>query len=310
MTQIINSLAPIFLVIALGAALARGGLLTASLVKGVNRLVYWVALPALLYYDTASANYHGTGVGRLVLVMFAATVPVVLLGVIYGRLARMNAATAGTFVHVAMRGNLTYVGLPILLYLAAGGGPHAPRPTAIILAFAPFLVFQNVISILLLLVGREPVGWSMARSVTRGIVTNPLLVAVGLGLLSYVVGLRLPLVQARSLEALGQIASPLSLLGIGGSLLLLPVREHWGNAAVAAVLKVAGVPFCGWCFGRWAGLPPNELIVALVFLATPTAVASFPLVSQLEGDEPLCSTGIVLSTLFSAVSLAVVVGCF
>jgi predicted permease len=309
-SQVLNTLAPIFLVVALGAAIARGGLLTAGLLKGVNRLVYWVALPALLFYDTVTANYHGTGVGRLVLVMFAATVPAVVLGAIYARLARLNPAAAGTLVHVAMRGNLTYVGLPVLLYLASVRGPGGPRPTAIILAFAPFLVFQNVVSILLLLVGRDPFGWRMVRSVARSIVTNPLLVAVGAGLLACAAGLSLPLVLARSLEAVGQIASPLALIGIGGSLLLMPVRAHWGNAALAAFAKVAVVPFSGWLLGRWAGLPPNELIIALVFLACPTAVASFPLVSELGGDEALCSTGILLSTLFSAVSLAVVVGCF
>jgi predicted permease len=306
--QILDSLVPIFVVVALGAVLVRGGMLNAEVLRSVTRLVYWVALPALLFVDTARADLHGSGVERIIVVMIGATVPVIILGVIYARLARLTPAAAGTFVHVAMRGNLAYVGLPVLLYLAGAAGPSAPKPTLIILAFAPFVLFQNVVSILLLLAGREPVGRGMVGSLARGVITNPLLVAVALGLLASLVRLPLPAPLAQTLDAVGAMASPLALICIGGSLLTVPVRDHWGNAAVAAVLKVAGVPLAGLLLGRWLGLPPNELIIALVFLACPTAVASHPLVTQMDGDEGLASTAIVISTVFSIVPLALIVG--
>lgn len=308
MRQIADSLGPIFLVVALGAALARGGLLTPDVLKSLTRLVYWVALPALLFVETARADLHGAGVGRVVAVMCAATVPTVVLGILYARLARLGPAAAGTFVHVAMRGNLAYVGLPILLFLAAGGGPAAPRPAQIVLAFAPFVLFQNVVSILLLLAGHQPFGWTMVRDLVRGIVTNPLLVAVGLGLLASVTALPLPGPVRPTLDTVGAIASPLALLGIGGSLLTVPVRDHWSHAALSAVLKVAVVPLTGFLLARAFGLPRAETTLALVFLACPTAVASHPLVIALGGDEGLASTAIVLSTLFSIVPLALIVG--
>ena len=308
MRQILDSLAPIFLVVALGAALTRGGLLTADVLKGLTRLTYYVALPALLFMETARADLHAAGVGRVVALMCAATGPAVVLGIIYARLARMDAAMAGTFVHVAMRGNLAYVGVPVLLYLAAAGGPAAPRPAQVVLAFAPFVLFQNVISILMLLAGRQPLGPAMLGAVVRGIVTNPLLVAVGVGLLACVAGLSLPPPVAHPLEAVGAMASPLALIGIGGSLLTVPVRDHWGNAALGAVLKVGVIPLTGLLLCHGLGLSRPEMIIALVFLSCPTAVASHPLVIQLGGDEGLASTAIVLSTLFSVVPLALVVG--
>ncbi len=306
MSQILNSLVPIFLVVALGAALVRGGLLTAEVLKSLTRLVYWVALPALLFVETARAPVAAGGAGRTLLVMCAATVPVIALGILYARLVRLTPAGAGTFVHVAMRGNLAYVGLPILLYLAAG--PGTPKTTEIILAFAPFVLFQNVVSILLLLAGRQPFGWRTVGALARNIVTNPLLVAVAAGLLASLAAVALPPVVGNTLDAIGAMASPLALIGIGGSLLTVPVRDHWGNAAVGAAMKVALVPLMGLLIGRWVGLSRPEMITALVFLACPTAVASHPLVTQLGGDEGLASTAIVLSTLFSVVPLALIVG--
>ena len=307
-SQILDSLGPIFLMVALGAALVRGGVLTPEVLKGLTRLTYWVALPALLFVETAHADLHGAGVGRVVALMCAATVPVIVCGIGYARWARLGPAAAGTFVHVAMRGNLAYVGLPILLFLAAAGGPAAPRPAQVVLAFAPFVLFQNVVSISLLLAGHQPFGLAMVRDLARGIVTNPLLVAVALGLLASVAGLSLPAPLGPTLGTVGAMASPLALIGIGGSLLTVPLRDHWGNAALGAVLKVAVVPLTGFWLGRWLGLPRDELVIALVFLACPTAVASHPLVIQLGGDEGLASTAIVLSTLFSVVPLALIVG--
>jgi predicted permease len=306
-SRVLDCLGPIFFVVAVGAALVRGGMLTSETLKSLTRLVYWVALPALLFSETAQADLHGTGVVRVVTAMCVATVPVVAFGILYARLARMGPAVAGTFVHVAMRGNLAYVGIPILLYLATSLGPPAPRPAQIILAFAPFVLFQNVVSILLLLAGHQRFGLRLLRDLARGIVTNPLLVAVGLGLLACVARRPLPAPLMHTVEGVGAMASPLALIGIGGSLLTVPLRHHWGNAALGAVLKVAVVPLTGLLLGLWLGLPRDEMVIALVFLSCPTAVASHPLVIQLGGDEGLASTAIVLSTLFSVVPLSLIV---
>ena len=60
---VINTLAPVFLVIALGALLRRSGLLSADLVGGITRLAYWVGLPALLFYKIATAPQIDFAVG-------------------------------------------------------------------------------------------------------------------------------------------------------------------------------------------------------------------------------------------------------
>ncbi len=149
---VFNTLAPVFLLIALGAALLRAGFLTPELSKGINRLAYWVALPALLFQSTASAGPMSGG-GRLVLVMSGALLLVTLLALGLARGLRLPAVAAGTFVHVSMRGNVTFVGVPVVFYvLEATAGADAPAlKSAAILALAPFILVQNIIGFTALL---------------------------------------------------------------------------------------------------------------------------------------------------------------
>ena len=66
------------------------------------------------------------------------------------------------------------------------------------------------------------------------------------------------------------------------------------------------VPLLGWPLARWAGLSPDEMRITLLFLACPTAAASFTLAGKLGGDEALAASSVVLSTALSIASLSAV----
>ena len=53
---ILNSIAPIFLLIALGKLLHATGFFPDSFFKGLNKLVFWIALPALLVVRIGTAD--------------------------------------------------------------------------------------------------------------------------------------------------------------------------------------------------------------------------------------------------------------
>ncbi len=306
---VFNTLAPVFLLIALGAALLKAGFLTPELSKGVNRLAYWVALPALLFHSTASAGAPDGG-GRLVLVMLAALLLVTLLALGVALALRLPAVAAGTFVHVSMRGNVTFVGVPVVFYvLEAAAGADAPAlKSAAILALAPFILVQNIVGFTALLAGRHERGGKLLRTIGREIGTHPLLIAIALGLIVGWTGWRLPVALDRSLHALGAVALPVTLLGIGASLMTVRIRGQRQTALLASAFKLVVMPLLGWSFGRWLGLDRMELLLALVYLGCPTGASSFTVVAEMGGDEPMASTTIVLSTLLSAATLAVVVG--
>lgn len=309
--QILNILAPVFLMIGLGAILEATKFVSPTFLKEANRLTYWLGLPALLF-SQLTASFHDVGGARAMLgTMFLATVLVILLGYVVAWVLRVPGGAVGTFVQAGFRGNLAFVGLPIIFSfpdetLAWGGSIR----TAAILVVAPMMVFYNIAGVVVLLLSQHKLGWAMVKPFAKQLITTPPLLATIAGIVFALCRWPLPPAVDKTFTALGEMALPLGLLGVGGSLVTVKLRGNWLFPAVAATLKTVAAPALGWALGRHFGLAAAELKVLLVLLACPTAIVSYTMVIELKGDEALASGAIVFSVVASIVSLAVIVGVF
>ncbi len=308
---ILNTLAPVFLLIAIGAVLQRTNFVSVDFLKEANRVTYWLGLPALLFSQLAG-SFHTAGAARAMLVvMLVATGLVIAVSYGVARALRVPGASAGTLVQGAFRGNLAFVGLPIIyampdLTLAGGMSLRA----AAVIVVAPMMVFYNTAGVVALLLSRHAFGWQMVGPFLKQLATTPPLLATLAGIGFALMGWRLPLAVDRTLASLGEMALPLGLLGVGGSLVTVKLGAAWRAPLAAALLKTAVSPAIGWAVARWWGLEGLELKTLLIFMAAPTAVVSYTVAVELKGDEGLAAGTIVLSTLISVVSLVVIVGAF
>ncbi len=306
---IINTLAPVFLLILLGALLVRGGLIPSEVLKGLNKLTYWVALPTVIFHALATMTYEPGPAGRIFAVMMAGTFGGAITALVLGRLIGVSSRSMGTFLQATFRGNLAFIGLPVILY-AFASEPAALRTemtTAAILAFAPTMLVYNILAVLVLLLSSGNDNRGIVGRTVRQLATNPLVLAAVAGILFSLLDFPLPVALDRSLEAVGQMALPLALLCIGGTLIVVRVRGSLAHATTASLLKVAAIPAIGFAAAMLLGLSTDELRVAMILLASPTAAASFVLAQQLYGDEALASSSIVISTVLSLGSLTAVV---
>lgn len=297
---------PVFLVIALGAVLTRTRFLSAALLAELNRLTYYVGLPAYLFSSIAGATLGGGRALTVFGVMGGATLLALGVAYVVAKLRRVPAESFGSFLHASIRGNLAYIGLPVISLALAARHAGADAWAVALLAMAPLTVVANVLGVLLLLVGHGKPAPGMWRTLGWQLATNPLLIASAAGAICAASGRELPRWLMQSVMVTGQMALPLALLCIGGTLIVMPLRGKRTTAVLASVLKVAVTPLLGWPLARWIGLSPDETMIALLFLATPTAAASFTLAGKLGGDEALAATSVVVSTALSIVSLSVV----
>lgn len=104
----------------------------------------------------------------------------------------------------------------------------------------------------------------------------------------------------------GNLAVPLALLCIGGSLEMTSLRGHYAWIAASSVLKTAALPAIGWVHANVLGLGPADTRVVLIFCACPTAVVAYTMATQMKGDEQLAGGAIAVSTVISFLSLGVV----
>jgi predicted permease len=114
----------------------------------------------------------------------------------------------------------------------------------------------------------------------------------------------------KTFTALGEMALPLGLLGVGGSLVTVKLGDHWRRPLASALVKTVLSPLLGWAAGRALGLGAAELKLVLILMACPTAIISYTMALELKGDEALAAGTISLSVLTSLVSLAAIVGWF
>jgi predicted permease len=306
--NVFNSLAPVFCIVLLGAALRACGFLNQAGIAPVNRLVYWVGMPCLLFGEVARSDMAFAGRWDAIGAVLAATIACLALAWSIGRALGLRGPALASMAHAAFRGNLAFVGLAVLHYSAPADGPD-PMPLAVIV-LTIMVAFYNAAGVTVLLLGRHRLSFSALGRIAGSVASNPLLLSSLGGLAYRWLVPTLPIAADRTLEALGQISLPLALLAIGVQLDLGRMRGGWGAVLVASSIKVIVGPACVWLLARWIGLDALEQRVAVIFMACPTAAASYVLADQLHGDREVTAGIVALSTLLSigSLSIAVVMG--
>ncbi len=306
--HVLNSLLPVFLVIALGKALTKTRFLSGDQARALNRLTYWVALPALLLDKVTRATFTAREVSRISLLLILATVISAGIGIVLARMLRLDRKSSGAFVQGSFRANNAFVGLPVILYSMGGLSPRIEALATI--ALAPAIIFYNISSVAVLLAYGERSGRNITATAARfakQLLTNPLLIACGAGLLLNLLDIRFPLAIERSLSALGGAALPLALLTIGASLSFKGLGRRLPVSALSSIIKVFIQPAIGLGLALLWNLPPFERQILLIYLAGPTAVASYVMADIFKSDAEMAGHIIVVSTLLSAISLSIVI---
>ncbi|MGE4489865.1 MAG: AEC family transporter [Kiritimatiellales bacterium] len=305
---VINSLLPIFLLIALGNGLSRTPLFSGDFFRGVNRLAYWVALPALLVDKITHATFRSGDMLQIVLLLILASIASAVISALLARAGQFDRKTSGAFVQGASRANDAFIGLPVILYAMGSINPDVGTLATVVLA--PAIVFYNLLSIVILMLysdrnGKSP--RSVAFLFVRQIITNPLLIACVAGFLFNHAGVTFPAPIQRSLSALGGSALALALLSIGAALSFKGLAGRLGLSLGSSAVKVFIQPLIGFGLALVCNLPPVGRQILLIYLACPTAVASYIMADVFDSDRDLAAHIIVVSTLLSAVSLSLII---
>ncbi len=301
---VVNLLAPIFLIIALGAGLQRGGMLPAEVVAGINKLLFWVGLPAAVFHALVAVTSGSAGAGSLLLVMLVATGVTGALAWWGGPRLGVGERARGTFTQGAFRSNLSFIALPLLLSV-----PSVPVGR-VMLTFAPMLLLNNALAVWVLLASQHESQANMWRRITIGVARNPIIVASLAGLLARALDWTPPVAIMSTLHSLGRMALPLALLCIGAALMTVPVRGNRRLSLIAAGIKVLVSPAIGYGLGLALDLDRPALLALLICLACPTAAVSHTMVKQMGGDEGMAASTVVYSSIGSAVALAAVIAGF
>jgi len=300
--DILQAVLPVFLVIAIGAAARRFRFIGEPFIDTANMLVYYLLLPALLFYKIGTSNFREAFNAPLVVGGYAATLATFLLAVFLSRALGISPAERGSFIQGSVRANLAYLGLPIVLSAA---GDIGLRKGGILLGFMVPLI--NSLAVVALIIphgdGKGRAGEN-ARRIGFQLATNPLILSCFLGIVWSMLKFPVPGLVDNTLSILSSATLPLSLLCLGGSFSFERARSGFRVAALAAGLKLLLPTAIAVALYRWMGLSGQDLRVGVIMMGCPTAVVTYVMASQLNGDTDLAGTIIVLSTAASAFTIS------
>jgi len=304
MVDIVSTIIPIFAIIFLGCWVRHKGLVQRELVGPANRLVYYVAVPAMIFREIAGASLK-TQFNTVILACTLMPVLVVFaISLAAGSLARIPKGRLGTFMQSSFHGNLGYVGLAVAYYFL---GTEGFVRASIIAGF--LMLLQNFLAVVALQSGS--VG-SMVRPNLRfmasRVVGNPVILAALAGMAFSVCGLSVPLLIDRSLGILSGLALPLALLVIGASLSFELIRLHIFSALGTGVLKLVVLPTVGYFLYRLFGVPTQDYLPGLILLAAPTATLTYVMATEMKGDTELAIAAVSVNTMLSAITFAMWLG--
>jgi malonate transporter len=283
-------LLPDFLLIAFGALLARARMFDAGFWSAVERLVYFVLFPALLFRALATSPMAIGDAAPLLATGLAFTLAGMLLSAAAQPLLRLPRQTFASCFQCGFRFN-TYVAL------AAASRVGGKEGLALIgLLLGVLVPVVNVAAVGMLARGSD-------TRIAREIAKNPLVAACASGIAWAALGLPVPGVPARILELLASAALPLGLLAVGAGLKLSRATLPWPALVWWNGLKLIALPALAFALGEFFGLSPLERRIAVVMAAVPTAPSAYILAVQMGGAGAPVAMLISSGTLLAALTL-------
>lgn len=296
---------PIFALILAGWIARKTGALGPNATREVNRLVVYLALPALLFDIMANAKVAEIWQPGFVLA-FTAGSAIVFAGTLFWRLSKgRHLADASIDALNASYANTGFVGFPLVTAVVGASGM---APTLIAAILTVCVLFA--VAIILIEVGlqSETSRRAIFAKTFVSLAKNPLLVAPVLGALVMATGWPLPAPVDTFLKLLGGAAAPCALIALG--LFLAGTQagkttERLSTASILVGLKLVGQPLATWLVaGPLLGLPQQLTHVCVLLAALPTGTGPFMLAEFYNREASLTGRVVLASTILSIVTLS------
>ncbi|MGV3743037.1 MAG: AEC family transporter [Burkholderiaceae bacterium] len=289
--SIASILLPDFMLILLGFVIFRVTNWGNDFWIGMEKLVYYVFFPSLLFYSTARTQLDFATTGKLLQVAIAACFTGILLGWLAKPLFKPGPMIFESGVQTAFRFN-SYLALAAANRLA---GDQGTSMMALIIGFAVPLCNMAAVHALV----------HRSGGLLKELAKNPLLLATAGGILFNLLGLRIPEIAGAFLSRLGNASIAVGLIMVGAGIKLSGLHNAKGIASYFIAVKLMAVPACAYVLGHLLELPPLQLQIAVVFAALPTASSAYVLATRMGGNGPLVAFLISAGTLISLFTLPV-----
>lgn len=292
----------IFILVLVGFLLMKLHIFSDEAGKNLSALVTNVCNPALMLSSVLdeSADVPKENLALMAVVSLAVYVVLVILGLLIPRLIRVPKKERDYYNLLTLFGNTGFIGIPVVSALLGPSG-------------VVYVVVFNLYFVLLVYTYGK---FLVARSDEQGLVKfRPLdMVNVGsigcvLSIIVYVCDLHLPVVLSESVSYMGRATTFVSMVVIGISLAQMPLRATFGDRHIYLFVLVRQLLVSIAMGLVLRNFVSDEIVygVLLIMLSVPAGNLPLMFVKEAGGDGEVLSRGIVVTTIFSVITIPIVV---
>jgi len=296
---------PIFLIMLAGFILKKNRVIKSEFVDAANFIIFYIALPVKLYNSVAGSSVAEGFDLEFIIFTSTATILSVVLIYLSSRFIIKDSTKVGAFVHGTFRGNFVYVGFSLLENVTGSLGVKA----SLIVAF--IVPLYNVLAVLILILSNpDNRDKDQIKSALKSIITNPFIIAVILGIISSLLEFKLPLVIQNTVSYFDLLATPLALLTIGATFEIEKLFVDIVPSLYSTFFKLIVLPAAAVSAALYFGFTNNEVFIIYILFGVPSAVASYIITANMNGDQSLAASIVMMTTLFSVFSITLFIFIF
>lgn len=292
-----NPILPIFAILALGYGLHRSNLFDVPVAQAINKFVFFVAAPALVFSIISAAPIAEFDLRALGLYFAAESFVYVVTALFVHRILRREKGEALLLGMTAVFVNHVFFVLPIAERIY---GITAAQPIAGIILVDTGLVFPGTVLAVNLMQAKNHSPLQIAGLLAR----NPFLIASMLGVLAWAARPVIPQGVFTYATFAGGAAAPASLFALGIILASNPIRPlgvaTWSVVAAKIILHPALV----FALAGLVTLSPGWGNITLLAAAGPSGVMPFVIALQHNIRADTIAKAVLVSTLLSLLTLS------
>jgi len=297
--ELFGRLGGLLVLLLVGTGLRRSGLLNAGRTARLNAVAYYGALPALVFTATYDRNIAAILTPALVVGVVGVLLSMAAIAWLLNRKRNVPARQSVAMIQ-SYHSNLGYLGLPLV---ASTFDAEVTAIASVVLGIGSLVQVPITVLVLVTINGAD------TRLVDQlvELATNPVLIALVLGIAIGSLGLPVAQPITMGLDWLAALALPLALLCVGATVEIDRPSVDLGATGTVIGLKLVVMPALAWLVFSALGVDAATFTAAIVMLGTPTAVSTYVFASELGGDSQFASLNVFATTLASVGSLFVLI---
>lgn len=298
---IVDVIAPIFLVIGIGALV---GWRFKPDPRGLSVFLIYVLVPALAFRGLATSELDMSILGGIAVVVIGLMLIMAVIGVIAvrsglagGQARKDDARFEGAFVLTVTQPNAANYGIPLNTFAFGAVGTQVA-----VVYYVVSVLIGNLVGVFF-----ASRGQGSMRTALMNVVRVPIAYAAIAGFIVNIFNIDLPVVIDRAVDITADGAIPGMLMLLGLSLANTSLKGQWRAMWIACGLKLVISPLIALPLALIVGLQDVPFNVAILESATPVAVLASALASEFGSDASFVAATTLLSTLLSIVTSAVII---